>query len=292
MRRLGLMIVLLVAASAAMAENEFGDCAAARAAHPDFFRPGVVTIAALNGEDWYVYCGDAEKCFKEESDSELYEEAAVQAKMNLFNYFAKDNPGVRVEVSFARKMYQYPDGAFRCVVMGAKRSDVKVTSGGDMSKSTNGDAGKDVPLCVDAPRAKMESVKKGTSVEERENATDGQKIPDAMTLDEKIVILLSRIEKNPEDFHTHIRLARLFVKQGKQDRALRHYGQAAAIMLPNATALLPDDVDDLLESAKYEESHGELARALKHYRAVLRTGGNPDAVRYANGRVSTLLLRL
>ena len=149
MQRLGLLIFLMSALSSGFAMNEFGEVATVKKTHPDFFRPGVVSKTQLNGEDWYVYAGDAEKCFKEETDAELYEEATVQAKMNFFNHFAKQDPKVKVQVVGALTLYRVEEGTMRITVLGVPVKNVTISTASDDDGSrADGEAGASEPVRV------------------------------------------------------------------------------------------------------------------------------------------------
>lgn len=282
MQRLGLLISVVLAAGSSFAMNEFGDLGTAKGKHPDFFRPGTVAKASLGGSEWYVYCGDAEKCFKDESDSELYEEAEVQAKMNFFNHFAKKDPAVKVEVKGAVKMYQCADGAQRLVVMGVPVKNVVVTTEAkkeDPPPAEKKPAVAPAPVKADASVQKPVEAPKSVAVDLKNELSDA----------DKLEILRGRLEKMPCDYHLRIRMARIFARQGKIKRALNNYSEAARLMDFDAMRLDADMVCALFEVAKYEDQNGEGARALKHYRILLKMG-NRDISRYANSRISDLLL--
>ena len=309
MQRLGLLISAVLAVGSSLAMNEFGDLGTAKGKHPDFFRPGTVVKASLGGVEWYVYCGDAEKCFKDESDSELYEEAEVQAKMNFFNHFAKKDPGVTVDVKGAVKMYQCADGVQRLVVMGVPVKNVVVTPGVKEKTVTPTEkktvvvqapvkvnasvqkpvgASKSVAVDLKAEQKQIVPISKGEAarpvrpvVEDKETS-----VSDA----DKLEVLRERLEKTPRDYHLRIRMARIFARQGNVKRALNNYSEATRLMDLDAMRSDADMVADLFEVAKYEDQNGDGAKALKHYRILLKMG-NRDISRYANSRISNLLLR-
>ena len=308
MQRLGLLISAVLAVGSSFAMNEFGDLGTAKGKHPEFFRPGTVAKATLGGAEWYVYCGDAEKCFKEETDSELYEEAEVQAKMNFFNHFAKKDPGVKVDVKGAVKMYQCADDALRLVVMGVPVKNVVVTPGAKKNStipakkvaavvpaSEKGNAGAQQPVKASEPVAvdlKNEQ-KKIVPISKDEPAKPIRPVAEAKETQvsdaDKLSILRERLEKTPQDYHLRIRMARIFARQGNVKRALNNYSDAARLMDLDAMRSDADMVADLFEVAKYEDQNGDGAKALKHYRILLKMG-NRDISRYANSRISDLLL--
>ena len=118
---------------------------------------------------------------------------------------------------------------------------------------------------------------------------EGGTQPDEISDTEKLKILRARLVKNPGDFHTRIRMAKIFDLQGNEKRALRNYSDAARLLVQAKDALADEKIDALSEIASYEEEHGAGALALKHYRALQRMGGKGAAI--ATSRISRLLLR-
>ena len=324
MRRFGLLILSALLAVSGHAKDEFGCLGDVRAKHPDFFKPGVVSIAKLNQEDWYVYCGDAEKCLDSETDDELYEEAQVQAKMNFFNYFAKKDPAVKVDVVGARIMYRCADKELRLVVMGVPAKGVTVRPGapkaaagveveaaGPPEPNASVNQNKAIlkegnaPSEADGSVAKAEtpvvkadgSVSKGEECARNPEKNDSgrQETPqcsqDDISDDEKLDILRERIMANPGDYRIRARMARIFARQGKVRRALNNYNDAIRLLIANPGVPDYDRAVVIMETAQYEEAQaGEYALALKHYRMVLRMGG-AELAKKANDRISFLLLR-
>jgi len=309
MKHLGLLLSAVVLAISAYALNDWGDIVEIKETHPDYFRPGAVLKVEHLGEDWYVYCGEAEKCFKDETDSELYEEAVVQAKMYLFGYFSKDDPRVKVEVVGARRLYQFQDGNFRCVVMGVLAKDVKIISGEKRLQDNDATKGQDSIYDASykeemAPANRIAqpmstNLQKGMPPKQEKCGdkgaieVDGSKktsVEDKISEYEKLDLLRARLEANPKDYHTRIRMGRIFAAQGKVKRALNNYNDAARLMIFDDCAPDGDKVDDLFEIAKYEDANFEYSRALKHYRALLRMR-DKDKAKYANARISALLLK-
>lgn len=304
MGRLGLILCCALALVSGYAKDEFGPCAEAKSKHHEFFKPGAVIETLLGSEPWYVYCGDAEKCFSEETDSELFQEAEVQAKSNFYEHFVKltQDRGVKVTVQRARRMYQCADGKMRYVVMGVPKSGVAVSAQSqkpvaptcprsDPIVKTN----KEQSPCLPASASYISSEKvpddkpvtpAAEKVEEKnkDGTTDT-----AMSEEEKLNVLRARLERRPGDFHTRIRMARIFKSQGKTTRALRNYYDAARLIILDEYTSAEDKVDDLREVAEFEESVGAGSFALKHYRAIQRFR-IPEHAKYATQRISDLLL--
>ena len=331
MKTLGLLTFCLLCGLTCLALGEFGEFQAARQSHPEFFRPGVVEDARLGDEPWYVYCGEAEKCFNEEQDSELYEEAEVQAKQNFYSYFQKkeNNPAVKVGVATGRKLYQFTEGKMYYVVLGVPKSGVSVsvpvakpvlpvtvpnkptpqpsltlshaavsTANGTVKPQTSHPTiqtvvSKPTVTPLSPPATSGGVLTPGVVVPAAGRPVAGTpadgKLPDEISDAEKLKILRARLVKNPGDFHTRIRMAKIFDSQGNERRALRNYSDAARLLVQAKDVAVGEKVDVLSEIASYEENHGAGALALKHYRALQRMGGNGAAI--ATGRISRLLLR-
>ena len=342
MKTLGLLTFYLLCGLTCLALGEFGEFQSARQSHPEFFRPGVVEDARLGDESWYVYCGEAEKCFNEEQDSELYEEAEVQAKLNFYSYFQKKekNPAVKVGVATGRKLYQFTEGKMYYVVLGVPKSGVSVSvpvakPAPPVSVQKKPISQPSIPAAqaVASPAKQTEkpqtphptaptvvskptvtpvsppvtSANQGAAAQPSsgENPVAGivapaagqpameapadVKQPGEIDDAEKLKILRARLVKNPGDFHTRIRMAKIFDSQGNEKRALRNYSDAARLHVLAKDAAVDEKIDVLSEIASYEESHESGALALKHYRALQRMGGKGAAI--ATGRISRLLLR-
>ena len=330
MKTLGLMICCVLGGLTCLALGEFGEFNSVRQSHPEFFRPGVVEDARLGDEPWYVYCGEAEKCFNEEQDSELYEEAEVQAKLNFYSYFQKKekNPAVKVGVATARKLYQFTEGKMYYVVLGVPKSGVSVSvpvakpappvtvqkkpasqpslPAAQVVVSPAKETEKPqtphpaVPAVVSKPTVTPVSppvtsdavpavgIAVSAAGQPAAEAPADVKQPDEIGDAEKLKILRARLVKNPGDFHTRIRIAKIFDSQGNEKRALRNYSDAARLLVLAKDAAVDEKIDVLSEIASYEEGHGAGALALKHYRALQRMGGKGAAI--ATGRISRLLL--
>ena len=305
MKTLGLLIICVIDGLTCLAMGEFGEFQSVRQVHPEFFKPGVVEDALLGDVPWYVYCGEAEKCFNEEQDSELYEEAEVQAKLNFYSFFQNKakNPAVKVEVSTARKLYQFVDGKMYYVVLGVPKSGVTVSA--PVAKPTppvivnNVVKSQPIQQPVSTPVRAADNILKpqlqpspvatsAVGVPVADAPVDAKKTED-MDDAEKLKILRARLATNPGDFRVRIRMARIFDAQKNERRALRNYADAARLLVLDKNVSIDEKIDTLHEIAAYEEGHGAGALALKHYRVLQRMGGNGASI--ATGRISRLLLQ-
>ena len=304
MKTLGLILSVMLV-FVCRAKDEFGNFDSVKREHPEFFKPGVVGGALLGNVPWYVYCGDAEKCFSDEQDAELYQEAEIQAKSNFYEYFAAQdtNSAVKVAVQGARRMYTCKDGSSFYVVMGVRKSGVEIKrtpkcapmKGPVKETGPNiGDVGNNiVPAMADQSSQREKKVSdsaeiKNDSVKGVENS--GEEAHDTLSDDQKLSIYRDRLMRNPGDFRTRIRMARIFDRQGNVKRALRNYSDAARLIIEDVLTPDGEKAESVREIAVYEEMHGSEGQALKHYRYLLKMKATEYA-RFANGKVSQLLLK-
>lgn len=280
--------------------NEFGSLESAKAQHPEFFKPGNVTEALLDSEPWYVYCGDAEKCFDDEVESELYEEAEVQAKCHLYNHFSKDNPAVRVSAEGARRMYQFAESEFRYVVVGVPKSGVTVT----VSPAPVADGPESI-IPVPSAQASAAAPKISPSppnptleaeVSAKRSAlgvVDAHKVAENSPVDDeaRLKAYRKRLAENPNDYHVRMRMARLFARQGNPRRACRNYADAVRIIANDPYSSQDEKSSAIKEVADFEAASGFGGAALKHFR-LLQKIGTPECSIYATGRISRLIIEL
>ena len=308
MKRLASMVLVVSFAVTGIARDEFGPLSEAKAKYPEFFEAGAVLESSLGNATWYVYCGDAEKCFSEETDSELFQEAEIQAKTNFYEYFVKreKTTSVNVTVNGARRMYEFADGAMRYVVMGAPKAAVQVsvpqampvpvkpapTARTTMAESTplpigGVSAPESTPVAdkVEAePKESSETIE--TSQPAPVNSPEGNREIDD---EEKLNVLRARLEKKPGDFNVRMRMARIFARQGKPKRAVRNYADAVRIMVADDDTGREEKADAVCEVAEFEEKNNAEALALKHFRVLQRIGNQQQSAK-ATGRISLLLL--
>lgn len=115
----------------AFAINDFGPLEKARKNHPAIFVPGNVIEYTIGNEIGYVYNGEAEKYFEGElgeSDANLFREASLDAKKNLYNFLVKDDRSLEVQMSGARKLYEFVESKMRRVVFFVRKDRVSVNA--------------------------------------------------------------------------------------------------------------------------------------------------------------------
>ncbi len=127
----GLISVVLIAlvSFSASALNELGSLADAQKNHPAIFIPGNVLEYRVGGQMGYVFNGGAEKDFSGsmgEKDAELLQEALLDAKANLLQYFQKKDksPDLSISLCACVTIYSYLDGKMRRIVCFVKKDNV------------------------------------------------------------------------------------------------------------------------------------------------------------------------
>ena len=214
------------------ARNEFGTLEEAKAAHPEYFKPGVALTAMRRGEPWYVCCGKAERCFAQETDVDLYDEAEIQAKCHLHGYFSGTNRGAVVSASGTRRMYQWGDGKSCYVVIGGPRSGISVS----FQSPSHGEEGS---------RKKLVS---------------------------RLADCQGRIKGCPSSVNLRLQMARISARKGDVSQACRTYAEAVRIILADASSGKEEKAAVLREVADYEAEAGSGGLALKYFRLLQRSG--------------------
>lgn len=268
--------------------DELGPIADAKAAWPEAFVPGNLVEASFGGTVFYAFAGEAEQFFSgkyAEPDSELYEEAVLDAKARLFESLSKGDPDASVSMSGLRTAYKFADGAFRRVVCVVPRDSVsRATSKDSATAASTGPA--ESP--ASAPPAPANAKCAAPAVEAKSaNSSPG---PEKAPLKLRIRKCRERIRESPDDYLLRRRMARLKAEGGKNAEAARCYESMALLL--SKTDSLPDNdkASLLLEGAEYARDNGRPAQALKLYRLISKLG-LPGYTQNASEEISLLLLR-
>ena len=291
--RLAPVFVVLLTAIDVFALNELGSLEDAKRKHPAVFVPGNVMEYVISEEEGYVYSGESEKCFSgsmSEKDSELYQEAELEAKKNLLTFFSDRKPGYEAIIRGGRKIYEYPDGNMRRVVFFVKKDSVifqKIPSTLSVKKNestTTVDKGTFEKVASEIVRSNV--------VTTVDKAVCSNKI-DAVKKD-PLTICLEKIKKDPADCVAMSRAAKIYVRQGDMLRAGRMYGLIVKCVINDEKIDKDFGADLLLEAARFEKKNGDVNVALKYYRLVIRCNGlrrwNLDApITEANKNIAILL---
>ena len=297
------ILAMLFLCHSTFALNELGNLADAREKHPAIFVSGNVLEYSIAGTSGYVFNGEAEQCFAgdmAEGDSELYQEAVLNAKNNLRKYLVKRMKADAFQLSGVRKLYEYPEGKMRRVVLfvgkeaisacsaqaiteGDVRTNVVSNSKGGMRATEKSVAFNPVPSnMVDSA-----SCNAAPCVKEGENVTSRV---------DKIAIYLKQIHDNPNDCIAMSKAAKIYARQGNLSDASMLYGRIVKVVLANERMDKMFAAGLLMESARFERNSGNINCALKYYRLFNRCDGLRrwklhDMVDEANKNITALLLK-
>ena len=266
-----LILPILAFSLSSFALNELGAFDDARAKNPAIFVPGNVLEYAIEGVSGYVFNGEAEQCFSgnmAESDSELYQEAVLDAKSNLRKYLAKRTKSDAFQLSAVRKLYEYPDGKMRRVVLFVAKESVSALPAQSASASSK-------QVAVRPNRAVSVS---------NEKAREAQKTE-------------CRTGANETDCIAMSKAAKTYARQGNISEARVLYERIVKVVLTDEKMDKEFASGLLVEAARFERDRGDLNRALKYYRLLIRCDGLRrwrlhELVDEANRNISSLLLKV
>lgn len=274
--------------------NDLGTISEAKKTHPAIFIPGNVLKYTVSGVKGYVYNGESEKCFSgdmAEKDSELYQEAVLDAKRNLIVFLCKQNPNAEISIQGAVKLYEYPEENMRRVVCFVKEDMVSIKG-----KSAKGitEASKELKVSIvntnkPAQKVVKELVKEPIKGKSQLPKMSGDRSP----LDS----CLREIAKNPSDCTCRSRAAKIYIRQGDLARASRMYAEVVGQVVSNEHIDKEFGADLLIEAAKFERRYGDINTALKYYRLLVRCDGLrrwrlDEKVSEANKNIADILLSL
>lgn len=287
-------LILAIINSAFAAVNAFGinDLGAleiAKKNHPAIFISENVLEYTVSGVVGYIYNGEAEKCFSgdvAEKDSELYQEAELNAKKNLLAFLSKGESEVEVRISRGRKLYQFAEGNIRRVVCFVDKKDVSVSI--VKPEPTNDDKHSEIPGNFNVV----------TNAIPNPQTIESEKIiPESSASDNRNPIekCLRELEQNPCDCTIMSRLAKLYVRQGDLLAAKRMYSDIVKIVVKNEQIDKDFGSELLLEAGKFERRYGDANTAVKYYRLLVRCDGLRrwhlhKSVAEANRYIADLLL--
>jgi len=273
---LGTIAVFVLAASIGFASDDFGPFATARSAWPDAFVPGKVATIDFAGEELYAFAGEAESFFEgefAESESELREEAILDAKANFFEVMTEGDHTRTVSLSGLRVAYRWREESFYFVVCVVPRRNVRVspkTAPSAVSSSPlPATSSPSTPVAAPPPVVSPSAGERGTPKTEKSTIVNSS--GDAPWMDDRIRALRKRLVANPDDPLPRLELARFYAQSGDSGRAVRHY-EALARKLAEKPSVMADHeaAASMVEAAEYAQSAGNEAKALKFYRVGWR----------------------
>ena len=292
-----------------LAINELGSLTDARKSHPAIFVPGNVLKYMVSGKNGYVYNGEAEQCFAgsmAESDAELYQEAVLDAKNNLYKFLTKGDKSLSVQMSGAVKLYEFVDDKYRRVVCFVAKDNVVISQKPKIENRIDAvpvaelktddsiqtqavvriEANKDVQVKDDgASQLTSQTTQVVESVQQSE-----------ITPADKLAECLNRLSKNPSDCLLLSRAARLYMRQEDVVNAKNMYSRMVQCIVSNERIEREIAAELLAEAAAFSENTGDVNTALKYYRLLIRCDGMRrwklgSQIDAANRKISQLLLK-
>lgn len=287
--------------------DDLGTLEKAKKDHPAIFVPGNVLEYSVGNEIGYVYNGESEKCFEgdlAESDTDLFQEASLDAKKNLYDFLTKDNKSLQIQMSGARKLYEFAEGKMRRVVMFVGKDKVNVTA---MAKRGFEVLSAEVVHVAD----KASSVAGSTNSQERIDAKSNtsarvvanfdpsrtdQKAVENESSNDRLPIYLNAIAKTPTDCISMSKAAKLYARRNDIAMAKKMYSKVVKQVVADEHMDKEFAAGLLLEAAKFEATNGDVDCALKYYRLIIRCDGMRrwslhEQVDEANRNISQLLLK-
>lgn len=287
-------LVIMCIATRGWGLNDLGSLSEAKKTHPSIFVPGNVLQYTVSGVKGYVYNGESEKCFTgdmAEKDSELYQEAVLDAKRNLITFLCKQNPNAEITIRGAEKIYQYPEENMRRVVCFVKEDMVLIKA---RSAKRITEASEELKVSIINTNQPTQKVVKELV---KEPIKDNNPIPKMSSDESPLDSCLKEIAKNPSDCIYRSRAAKMYIRQGDLASASRMYAEVVGQVVSNERIDKEFGADLLIEAAKFERRYGDINTALKYYRLLVRCDGLrrwrlDEKVSEANKNIADILLSL
>ena len=268
---------LISVASGAMAFEDLGPIETARRDHPNIFIPGEVNAVDINSAAHYVFSGQAERCFPDETDSELWEEATMSAKNAFYVHLSGEKEGVKISMSGCRPLYRLHDGNVFTMIMCVPRDKVVITTEKPAAEKHDP---------VAEPPGSSSEVAQTTAVEDQPAVQEEVHVD----IDLRIAKMRERLDANPADWRVRRRLAKLFVAKGNNVKAAKFYDTAVRGALKDKDVLEEERVEIVYETARACEAGSQMHLAIKYYRMLLHMKVPFDVRKTANAKVSEILL--
>lgn len=287
-------LVIMCIATSGWGLNDLGSLSEAKKTHPSIFVPGNVLKYTVSGVKGYVYNGESEKCFTgdmAEKDSELYQEAVLDAKRNLITFLCKQNSNAEISISGAIKLYEYPEGNMRRVICFVKEDMVSVN---ERRKKRNIEPFEERKTSIINTNEPIQKVIKELV---KEPIKDNNPLPKMSSDESPLDSCLQEIAKNPSDCTFRSRAAKMYIRQGDLVKASRMYADIVGQVVSNERIDKEFGADLLIEAAKFERRYGDINTALKYYRLLVRCDGLrrwrlDEKVSEANKNIADILLSL
>ena len=293
--------------------DEFGSLDAARKEHPAIFVPGNVLEYSVGDVPGYVFNGEAERFFEggmAESDSELYQEAVLDAKSNLLKFLKQKSKIDSLQMKGVVKLYEYSEGKMRRVVLFVAKKDVSMCLSQSVCLSQENAVRRD----DDRDATKMQSDKGGVAQEPPKGVDPSATLKTNLAVEatalgkpktaevnvsvtakvDKITVYLKQIADNPNDCIAMSKAAKLYARQGGLVEAKVLYSKIVNLVIADERMDKEFASGLLMEAARFEKGIGDVNLALKYYRLLIRCDGLrrwklTELVDEANRNISQLL---
>lgn len=301
MKLLGILFLAVSTSSLVFAFEDMGKLNEARKSHPEIFIPGSVNMIDFKAQPHYVFSGEAEQCFAgefAEPASELYEEATLSAKNNFFESLTKKGGDCTVHMSGCFVLYQYNNKMIYTVILAVPKANVTITQNPKAAPSNLPQPASAISRTlpqITVPNAPpippSGKAEKAITLVPKSNDVKTAVNPPEKTLQEKRVAKYSlRIEKNPEDIISHIRLGELYEQDQQYVKSLSSF--QTAVMLIGKSEFFDNDeaIRVILKTAELCEQEKKYNLALKYYNLLLKHSCPQKYYDIATSKISKIRL--
>lgn len=255
--------------------------------YPDLFVDAHVIKVTYDNQQGYMYRGNAEQLFSgdfAEPASELYAEAELDAKANLYEYFKKDDENIVVVIRRARIILNYKEGNIYGCIFFVPEDSVSVNKVQEQSIQIKSDILKSPNVInqdsdIRDRKANISQEDKNKSISENaaadaaaKNMPTSQTQPIHTTKKEKPEVI-QKVHKSDDANQTiisYLKLARRSVRRKEINKAEMAYREAIMIVTNDESIDRLIAYETVLEAADFEVANGNRAMALKYYRLFLK----------------------
>ncbi len=276
---LGLILVQTV-----FAYEDLGPIDKVRQSHPCIFVPNEVNKVKIGDAENFVFSGQAEKDFDDETDSELWQEATLAAKNTFYQWITNGDERKEVSMSGCAPIYRDKNGRVYNMIMAVPCANVRITN---KISSGSGNIGNgamrtvDIGVHTNAEMARVES--------DNQINVDAGKVADS-PLDRES--LRSFVAEHPSDWRKRSQLAELYFSEGNLARGFRHFQEALRMARQDGKVTKKELATLTYAQAVRSDEMNKENLAIKYYRQVLHLDATNEMRIRANERIAQLLLKI
>ena len=281
---LRVLLLGLILVQSVSAYEDLGPIDKVRQSHPYIFVPNEVNKVKIGDVENYVFSGQAEKDFDDETDSELWQEATLAAKSSFYQWITKGDGSKEVSMSGCAPIYRDKAGKVYNMIMSVPCANVRITnkiSGGSGGVGNKATRTEDAGSCSNAVIAKVES-------DNTANADAGEAANNPLDRDG----LRYFVAEHPNDWRKRRQLAELYFSDGNTARGFRHYQQALRIARQDGNVTKRELAVMTYAQAVRSDRMNKENLAIKYYRQVLHLDATDEMRNRANERIAQLLLKI